>query len=200
MTLNPENGEANRDIGNADQLHKTVMSGMPESCDTPVLYRLDRNRGFQVTVVSHVQPNWTGLVDGTNPYLLEPPSIKPYDPVISTGDVLRFRLRAHPTVSKKIGDLGHDDRGKPLFIRTTDAREEWLHGRASKLGFSVLGCQEVEIGSIHCKRKEGCIKIPYVTFQGTLRVDDDRTFIETLGRNVGQKRAFGCGLLSIMRA
>lgn len=201
LTINPENGDANADLKDANQLHKTVMSGMPETCDTPVLYRTDRSRNgrFQVTVVSHVQPNWEKIQSGTTPYLLEPPSVKAYDPEMSNGDLLRFRLKAHPTVSKKIGELGHRDRGRPLFIRTPEDRREWLRRRSEKLGFSLLDCDEIETGTIRCQRPEGRIEIPYVTFQGIIRVDDVRTFIDALGRNVGQKRAFGCGMLSVMR-
>lgn len=135
IILNPHSRRVHFEIGNPQELHKTISGAFPAIDNqehlphheriTPrnkfdVLYRLDadyRNGKAVLLVQSTVKPEWSHLRENfLAPDAEENPAVKAiggsYN-LIEAGMNLRFRLRANPT--KRVGksDAKADDKFKP---------------------------------------------------------------------------------------
>lgn len=118
MILNPKCPQVRRDLGNPQQLHKTVSNGFPEVenqahlpkhlQETPrnkfdILHRLeiDNQRGKAILLVqSSVKPDWSFLAEDYADEL-KCKAVHEQYAKIENGMTLIFRLQANPT--KRIG-------------------------------------------------------------------------------------------------
>lgn len=163
IVLNPHSRRVHFEIGNPQELHKTVSGGFPkienqESLpkhlrETPrnkfnVLHRLDINRRREraiLLVQSTVKPDWSNLREN----FAEEVSCKTVHDkysAIENGMRLMFRLQANPT--KRIGKS--DVAAKPKFkeyekgkirrrveLRTDEEKIEWLKRKGTGAGFCL---------------------------------------------------------------
>lgn len=134
MILNPRCPKVRRDLGNPQELHKTLSKGFSQfekgagettsTADTPrsrfnVLHRLevDRHRGEAILLIqSCTKPDWSVLDDD---YALEIKlrTVHEQYRMIENGTKLRFRLQANPT--KRIGGsyLHPDESKREEFVK-----------------------------------------------------------------------------------
>lgn len=144
---------------------------------------------------------------------------KPFAPTLREGEQLAFRLRANPTVARRVEGARHSPRSdvlmaaKKLFppgqrtspecVQAMDqAARDWLHTRAEALGFRLPMDPEVGAYRQHVLQKPGrrdAIQYSSVDYEGLLEVADLGRLIETLAHGVGRAKAFGCGLMLIRR-
>ena len=84
-------------------------------------------------------------------------------------------------------------------------QKKWLSSRAKRLGFSV---DENEFQTVQSKwydfrKKNGTgsfrIRLLSVTFEGILTITDAKQFRETLCNGIGREKAYGQGLLTVVR-
>ena len=163
MILNPRSRKVLRDVGNSQEMHRTISKAFPETEKetTPrqkygILYRLETdNRSGQVSllVMSSAKPDWSGL-DAN--YLLEAeenPACKRIGEnyaAVENGMKLMFRLRANPT--KRVGksDGRANDKFKPsderkirrrVEIRTDEDKIAWLKRKGEEAGFRLANVQ-----------------------------------------------------------
>ena len=125
---------------------------------------------------------------------------KDYMPLLNNildGGKWRFRLTANPVVSKS--------HGKIMAHTTPEFQKKWLVSRAEKLGFSL---NEAEFQTVYSKwydfrKKNGAgssqVRLLSVTFEGLLTVTNAEHFKETLCNGIGREKAYGQGLLTIVR-
>lgn len=125
---------------------------------------------------------------------------KDYSPLldrIANGGKWQFRLTANPVVSKS--------HGKILAHITPEFQKKWLDSRAEKLGFHL---EEDEFQTVQSKwydfyKKDvtgtSQIRLLSVTFEGILTVTDAEKFKETLCRGIGREKAYGQGMLTIVK-
>lgn len=224
LTINPRCRAVLRDVSKPYQLHKSILCcfptgkvGMERSKDEAagVLFRLDtdaRTNRMLLLVQSAQPPDWSKLPAD---YLLPPdpfdpidlnPAVKEFNPMLSAGQVLNFRLHANPT--KRLGKSFGQDAGKRVGIYDTDKQFEWLQRKGEQGGFQVLsampGQDQIQKDTIERKATENNathgLKFLTVRFDGLLQVIDPERFVETLRAGIGSGKAFGCGLLSIAPA
>ena len=117
LVLNPRSSDVRRDLGNPQELHKTISAAFPKveqkasvgiSDEAPrskfsVLHRLeiDRNRGMaSLLVQSTVVPDWK-LLPSDYSFESECKAVHDQYSRIENGMQLIFRLQANPT--KRIG-------------------------------------------------------------------------------------------------
>ncbi|MFC3284071.1 type I-E CRISPR-associated protein Cas6/Cse3/CasE [Litchfieldella rifensis] len=144
---------------------------------------------------------------------------KPLTPAFSVGDRLAFRLRANPTVARRVEGAKHSPRSDVLMVakkpfppgqRTStecveamdQAARDWLATRAERLGFHLPVTPEVGTYRQHVLQKPGrrdAIQFSSVDYEGLLEVTDPGRLIEALARGIGRAKAFGCGLLLLRR-
>lgn len=163
------------------------------------LWRIDDLNGKKyILILSEVEPDLKNFArqfgyDGEY-------EIKDYAPLLNrilNGEKWRFRLTANPVVSKS--------HGKIMAHITPEFQKKWLRSRAEKLGFSL---NEAEFQTVQSKwydfRKKGGegnyrIRLLSVTFEGILTVTDAEQFKATLCNGIGREKAYGQGLLTVMR-
>lgn len=193
---------ARRLLVNPYRLHQAICRAFPDAEEGGygrVLYRVDEDRQAgtaSILVQSEKEPDW-GKAALLYTCLGEPPRTKPWDPQVSKGQVLYFRLRANPTVKRN---------GKRFGLLREEDQLKWLARKALSSGFTVLSCRVVCEG---IERSEKTGKQPdastdgqimsflAVRFDGVLRVEKPPLFLKSLQGGIGPGKSMGFGLLSI---
>ncbi|MDW8091983.1 MAG: type I-E CRISPR-associated protein Cas6/Cse3/CasE [Meiothermus sp.] len=202
LRLNPRHKQARTDLSSPYQLHATLCWAFAEPDQTPprFLWRLEEGEIPTVLVQSAVRPNWERLAQRFPGYFAEASEPKPI-PLehLQPGQVLRFRLRANPTVTRK--DPQNPDKRKRHGLKKVEEQLEWLHRQGQKGGFAVLGAMVAQSARVRMhKHTEGPpIVLQSVLYEGHLKITDLERFKETLAAGIGHAKALGFGLLSIAK-
>lgn len=184
------------------KLHGAVESAFPGERRRR-LWRLDRVKGkLWLLLLSEDRPELTGLAaQFGNPDCPNGES-RAYEPLLNRvgqDSVWRFRLTANPTKSCPV----QGQRGAVHAHCTVEYQKQWLQARAEKRGFS-LDPEMFTVTRIRWLRfyKHGerrPVSLLSVTYEGQLRVTDAELFRETLVNGIGRGKAYGMGLLTVMR-
>jgi CRISPR system Cascade subunit CasE len=158
LILDPLRRPVRRDLGDAYQLHRTILRAFPQVPEGAsarehfgLLYRAepyDRQPNLiRVLVQSALAPDWSELPDqylGPSPDERPNPAVRVIDEAyeqIANGMQLTFRLRANPT--KRIGanntEQGEQWRGKRVELRRENEQLDWLARKGAAGGFRLLG-------------------------------------------------------------
>lgn len=213
LILNPLSRKARTDLSNPYELHRSLMRAFPArlSPEERVLFRLDHvGRGDDPSTIVLVQsvflPNWSPLA-GREDYLLQDPAVKSLGGLaFTTGQVLRFRLRANP--SRRDGKTG--DR---VGLIKEEERLTWLQRKAAQCGFMVVNesiiqtmnlnsftaHKQASSASIEQEKQIFHLTINMVDYEGVLEVKDPNCFLTSLRNGIGPAKGLGCGLLSLAR-
>jgi CRISPR system Cascade subunit CasE len=158
LILNPRSREVRRDLGNCQELHRTLLAAFPQAggagarATFGLLYRAEahsRSGAVQVLVQSHEQPDWGALPAG---YLLSTggdvknPDSKPVGDrymALRDGIRLRFRLRANPTRRIAKARDAKEARwvGKRVDVRGEQEQLAWLARKGEQAGFRVVAAR-----------------------------------------------------------
>jgi CRISPR system Cascade subunit CasE len=202
LKLNPARRGARELMINPYRLHQAVYRAFPDDNDGGtgrILYRLDENSHLgtiSILVQSEIKPDWSNA-DFIADCLLEPVERKSYSPVIQTGQTLRFRLRANPTVKKQIDGK---ENGYRLGLLREEDQLKWLNRKAEESGFSVMSCRTSPEGMTYDDRsfkEQDKMRHFAVRFEGVLKIINKELFTTTIERGIGSAKGFGFGLLSI---
>ena len=163
------------------------------------LWRIDDLNGKKyVLLVSEGLPDLKGFAEQFG-YAGEYET-KDYSPLldrIRDGGRWQFRLTANPVVSKS--------HGKIMAHITPEYQKKWLSSRGDKRGFSL---NEDEFQTVQEKwydfhkrnvADSSRVRLLSVTFEGILTVTDANLFRETLCHGIGREKAYGQGLLTVVR-
>lgn len=151
------------------------------------------------------------------PGLLECQS-KPFDPQLSQGDRLLFKLRANPTVARKNDGEKRSRRHDVLMDAKWQCRqqgrdapwevheamdasaEQWLRSRSEVWGFTLDSTPQLSGYRQHqWQRQQRKICFSSVDYEGVITVADPERLHNALFNGVGRSRAFGCGMLMVRR-
>ena len=174
------------------------------------LWRLDALGGRRyLLLLSEETPKLDDMVSqfGTG----EVPETRSYAPLlerITPGSCWQFRLHANPTYSRG----GDGKRGKIhacTIIQRPDKPElktqhGWLMHQAEMHGFAVEKDAFVVTKNqwyAFTKKETGVrVKLLGVTYEGTLTVTDAEKFRQALTEGIGRGKAYGMGMMTVMRA
>lgn len=150
LILNPISRYVQRDLADVFQMHRTILSGFPQTEDRKkkaresfdVLFRIDflpQSQMLILLIQSDQEPRWNNLAsDYLNMNISEPnPAIKSIDNIIEQLQnkmFLNFKLRANPTRKIK------NDKKNGARVPITDAAKiiEWLKRKGLDGGFKVF--------------------------------------------------------------
>ena len=166
------------------------------------LWRLDQlGDRLYLMILSEDKPELLSVVEqfGTG----EPGKTKDYDSLLERvvpGSVWRFRLAANPTISKALADKP-SERGKVQAHSTPEFQEKWLRDRAEKHGFSLKYVQVTASKWLRFQkgRQGRPVTLLSVVYEGVLEVTDPLLFRRALTEGIGRGKAYGQGLLTVMR-
>lgn len=166
------------------------------------LWRIDRLGGkTYLLLLSQQMPNLSDFVKqfGNSTTNCE---TKEYDVLlnkITAQSVWRFRVIANPTRCVARGN----GRGKRVAHTTVKYQMEWFITQAEKNGFQIVEDKLQIMDSawlMFNKRGERMIRALAVTYEGVLMVNDVQKFKKVLVSGIGREKAYGMGMLTIMRA
>ena len=167
------------------------------------LWRLDRlGEKLYLLLLSEEMPDLSGVVEqfGTGAV----PESRNYDPLlarITPGSRWQFRLAANPTKSCKDAQKPAA-RGTVAAHCTTQYQKQWLLDRAAKHGFALTedSFTVTRVQWYHfAKRGIRPVSLLAVTYEGVLQVTDPEAFRNLLCQGMGRGKAYGLGLLTVMR-
>ena len=121
---------------------------------------------------------------------------------ITNGSRWHFCLKANPTICHK---NNKNDRGKVLAHITTEYQGEWLKRQAEKHGFALNDGEWLVTGSRWYifkknRHKKDSVRMLAATYEGFLTVTDADAFRSALIKGIGREKAYGMGLLTVMRS
>jgi CRISPR system Cascade subunit CasE len=187
-------------LRDAYRTHALLSRALPRETPSRLLFRVEPSRfgidpGVTVLVQSRERPDWSFLGDEVGRAVCVESRVAQVTP--RTGEPLRFRLRANPTVKrdgKRFGLIGEED------------QIGWLARKGSEGGFAISSERVLAMdeGVLRAVKKEGdtrhVIQLKTVLFEGLLTVTDSDAFLSSLHDGIGPAKGIGCGLLSIARA
>ena len=201
IRLNTESRNTQLALVSPSKIHGAV-----ETCfvlkEERKLWRIDQLGGkYYLLLLSPEKPSLIKIKEQFG-YPEEPDEIKNYDNLLDravSGSIWQFRLTANPTRSvKKEGE-----RGKVTAHVSESYQMEWLYRKAANHGFSICseGSCVVGIGwkNFYKNGEKQKVRLKEVTYQGILRVEDEELFRSALINGIGRGKAYGMGLLTIMR-
>ena len=202
VELDPRNRETLRAFNVPRRLHGAVEAAFTGP-RTRRLWRLDRRASrLWLLILSEERPELSGIVAQFGPPngTAETRDYALLLARVAEGTVWRFRLAANPIKNVKVAG----GRGIVRNHVTVSQQEQWLAERAPKHGFALEpdGFHVVDARWIAFDKAAGGnrVRIHAVTFEGLLRVTDAALFREALTRGIGRGKAYGLGLLTLMRA
>lgn len=204
MELDTDKRSTRRLLSSRSKIHGMVESAFAGSRERR-LWRLDSLGGrLYILVLSEEKPNLEAAVcEYGNPK--EGFLTREYEPLlarITEQSQWRFRLVANPTQS-----ISRASTGKRGVIKACEGVEEqgnWLRKRAERNGFMLEEGNFRVVGNdwriFHKQEgRDKPVSLREVSYEGVLTVTDVEKFKELLCRGMGRGRAYGMGLLTIMR-
>ena len=205
VPLDSRNRNVMKALANPRRIHGAVESSFPGGRKRR-LWRIDLLHGrLYLLILSEDLPELATLeqqFSGEG----EKGITKPLDAYLSSihaGERFRFRLAANP--SKAL--IQERERGKVVANITPAYQRQWILDRATVHGFSV----EEETFDIIESRwvqfykpdpqagKSRNVRFLMTVYEGILQVTDEEAFLRTLVQGMGREKAYGCGLLTVMR-
>ena len=127
-----------------------------------------------------------------------------YDPLlqrVEPGSSWQFRLTANPTKCCK-DPKAPAERGTVAAHCSTKYQKQWLLDRAAKHGFALRE-EEFTVTRVQWQHfaKHGIrpVTLLAVTYEGILQVTDPEQFRALLCQGMGRGKAYGLGLMTVMR-
>lgn len=200
LQVNPFDRRTQRLLRDPYHTHAAVMRGFPNGGKGRVLFRVENPREhnrpvIQILVQSQISPDWTELAKDLGPNLEV--HFKKLALAFTSGQRLRFRLRANPIVKRD---------GKRQGLVSDEHQIKWLVRKAEAGGFRVepASVQTIDEGMWKAVKQgdqqSHLLQIHTVLFEGCLNILQPEIFLKTLADGIGPAKGFGCGLLSLARA
>ena len=203
IPLNAARRETMRALSSPGILHGAVERSFGESRERN-LWRIDVLHGTTyLLILSAEKPNCAHIAEQFG-FADDSGETKDYGPLldrIENGQRWRFRLRANPVRCVFQGSA--EERGRVRALNNHE-QKEWLQDRAEKNGFS-LKADEFDVMETRWEifKKHGDerreVTLRTATFEGSLSVTDADVFTRALTKGIGRAKAYGCGLMTVMR-
>ncbi|ELO0752931.1 TPA: type I-E CRISPR-associated protein Cas6/Cse3/CasE [Salmonella enterica] len=182
-------------------MHQWLWELFPGGKERQFLYRREELQGaFRFFVLSQERPAESAIFDV---------QCRLFAPELSVGQILRFTLRANPTICKagKRHDLLMEAKrqvktqpdSRDIWTYQQQAALEWLSRQGEQNGFSL---REASVDAyrqqqIRREKSRQMIQFSSVDYAGVLVVNNPVLFLQRLVQGYGKSRAFGCGMMLI---
>ncbi|ECK4906352.1 type I-E CRISPR-associated protein Cas6/Cse3/CasE [Salmonella enterica] len=182
-------------------MHQWLWELFPGGKERQFLYRREELQGaFRFFVLSQERPAESAIFDV---------QCRPFAPELSVGQILRFTLRANPTICKagKRHDLLMEAKrqvktqpdSRDIWTYQQQAALEWLSRQGEQNGFSLseASVDAYRQQQIRREKSRQMIQFSSVDYAGVLVVNNPVLFLQRLVQGYGKSRAFGCGMMLI---
>lgn len=205
VVIDFENRQKIKELSHLGAIHNWVEQSFIQEDntydDTRKLWRIDTLKDENhLLVVSKNRPNLTILETFG---VKNSAKTKDYNKFLSDLDkntIYNFRVTLNPVISLSTGKHS-GKRGKIVPHITIEQQMEFLRNRSTQHGFVLLdnALEIVNRKYLPLKHSNGKpINVSVVTYEGKLMIDDLSLFRNTLINGIGRKKAYGCGLLTVI--
>lgn len=203
VEIDKNNRQKIKDLSHLGAFHNWVEQSFPSEIKannrTRKLWRIDKLNGKDYLLI--VSPN-KPKIDMLERYgVIGSGQCKEYSKFLSEiedGMEARFRVILNPVVS--ISDRSRA-RGRVVPHVTAGQQLKFLKDRSVKNGFSLIEgeyfIQERNYEPLKQSNKKN-INIIKVSYEGILTIENRDQMIETLTKGIGKKKAYGCGMMTII--
>ena len=192
-----------RDLTHLGAYHNWVEMSFPSEISQDIrsrkLWRIDKIKDhLYLLVVSEGKPDLNALEKYGVHGSAETKSYDRFLDSIRNGRLYRFRVTLNPV---RAVSQGEGKRGRVMPEVTSEQQLHFLESRAEGLGFELIP-EEYQIveRSWEPFRKKGqrMIRLSKATYEGTLKVTDEKLFYDTMTNGIGKKKAYGFGLMTVI--
>lgn len=203
ITLDPDNPAARRDLNDAVQAHRRVMSLVPDGLGDQarrkagVLYRIEHaptpRTAPRLLIQTHYPPDDRHLPTGYG--TLATTSLDPMLKLLDKGMQVRYRIVANPT--KRHGRTS-PHAGK-LAALTGAAADQWWIDRADRAGLALQTATATSLPDLTGRGAQDDKPVLHAArrFDGTALVTDPIALRTAVLTGIGRGKSHGCGLLSL---
>lgn len=212
VLLNDRKRETIRALASPQIIHGAVESiyrretSEQDEIRKRLLWRVDYvSDKCYLLLLSEERPNLTSLVHqfGYPDIHGETKDYLPFLEKLRNDQSWKFRLHANPVRSSP-RERDKYGRGKVFAHITIEQQMQWLMKRSETCGFSL---KPEEYTVVHTdwkrfkkgSRKQHRVVLRTATFEGLLTITDVQRFRQSLTHGIGRAKAYGCGLMTIMR-
>jgi CRISPR system Cascade subunit CasE len=200
IEVNKQRLETKRALMNLQIMHASVKACFPESKER-ILWRADElGHNLYILIVGPTKPDFTAFIEQYGwPASGQTGETKDYGPLldrITEGSRWRFRLTANPV---------HTSNDKIHAYIVVAEQRKWLLARAEHKGFTlredafdVVYRDTIRFPKI-IEQKTKEVTLVRASFEGDLTVTDVSLFRNTLASGIGRAKAYGCGLLTVIK-
>lgn len=208
LKIDPLNRNTMRALAEPKYFHGAIERGLAGERRQRSLWRIDRlEEAYYLLLVSAERPDLSAAArqfgfPSAVP-LWETRDYEPHLRRIQDESRWHFRLTANPTKHLS-GDPGSKIRGRVAAHATAKHQQQWLMDKAPQYGFTLNADEFLAVSEQwhrFQKPAEGSRPVSFlsVTFEGTLTVTDAELFRNTLTQGIGRAKAYGMGLLTVVR-
>lgn len=205
MELDLRKRSAMTALNSPQKLHGAIESAFASEERKRKLWRIDKlGEKTYLLLLSEDKPNLSAAVEqfGVSENGFETRDYSPLLERIRDGSVWHFKLTANPTVSSS-EKCKNGERGNVKAHISDRYQVKWLLDRAEKHGFA-LGEEDFCVTGVkwYIFRKgaeRNRVSILSVTYEGTLKVTDKKAFCDTLINGIGREKAYGLGMLTVVK-
>ena len=205
VELNTSKRKTQIALASPSLLHGAIEHSFQEKQERNI-WRIDTlNNHMYLLLVSKNKPDMSQFISqfGFDGQSAETKDYSAFLNRIENGTVWRFRLVGNPTHSIS----SENGRGKVVAHITDKYQLEWLYNRLSSLGMSIVENSCIVKGTewkMFYKNNADCgrntkVKILQVAYEGMLKIEDSDAARTGLTEGIGRGKAYGCGLLTLMR-
>ena len=205
VEIDDANRQKIKDLSHLGAYHNWVETSFPAEINAQQhsrkLWRIDQLHGKRyLLLLSESSPDLKLLEKYGVPGSAQ---TKKYDELlekIKNGAIVRFKATLNPVMSISSGkDSGK--RGRVVPHVTVEQQLKFIKDKASKNGFALIdGEFSITERGFEILRKAHAkpVHLSKASYEGVLHITDISKFKEALTNGIGRKKAYGCGLLTII--
>lgn len=196
ITLGLRSPSVRQGLRNCADMHRNIQRCFgTDRSDSGVLYRLHKTEnGCCIYLLSETAPK--RMASGMT--LAGCRDMTDFEDSMTAGRVFRFDLLCMPC--KKIPDgIGRNSRR--VNLRTPEEKADWVMRKAAVAGFEILpdSLNEMREIVIMGERENSPLYFHATQFAGVLRITDEAAFRKAWREGIGPEKAYGLGMLMLMR-
>ena len=198
LTLNPASRRCRHDMADPHAMHRTLMALYPHTPEAAarhhlgVLWRAEPGDPPTLLLQSHTAPDVGALPDGYATAQIR--DLSAHLRALAAGQIVRYRLTANPARTLRAGGTNHQ--------KTVPAAEigDWWQRRAQSIGLNPVDTPTAIAQPTRPINRGGhLIPIRATRIDGAAEIGDADALRAAIRGGVGRAKAWGCGLLTVVR-
>jgi CRISPR system Cascade subunit CasE len=197
-------------LSNPHKIHGIIERSFDNEREN-ALWRIDTLHGEDILLIlSKREPDLTNTAAQFQSISAKTIDYDRFLDSIKEDTLYRFRLAANPVfrdnkTKKLVAIAGVNERDEHDITSGLSRRSqtEWLSERSEKNGFKLTADEFNVVRNswldFYKNGKKDHVRIKLVVFEGVLRVKDSELFRNALICGIGREKAYGCGLLTVMK-